>query len=119
MIPFASFNGNSQEYAQPGRISINPVAALPHKTLFHELAHLTLKHHDQPNVPTAIREVEAEAVALLLLDALDLPGAACSRGYLQHWLRDHELTDAMAQRIFTAADKILAAGRQSAEWEAA
>ena len=33
MIPFASFNGNSQGYAQPGRISINPVAALPHKTL--------------------------------------------------------------------------------------
>lgn len=111
MSPFAALDGNTQGYAQPGQISINPVAALPHKTLFHELAHLALKHHAQPNVPAAIREVQAESVALLLLDALDLPGTEYSRGYLQHWLADNELTDAMAQRIFTTADKILAAGR--------
>lgn len=111
MVPFASLNGNSQGYAERGAISINPVAALPHKTLLHELAHLALGHHEQSDVPRAVREVEAESVALLLLDALDLPGAVYSRGYLQHWLTGHELTDGMAQRIFNVADKILAAGR--------
>jgi hypothetical protein len=111
VVPFASLNGNSQGYAEPGAISINPVAALPHKTLFHELAHLALDHHNRPDLPSAVREVEAESVALLSLDALDLPGAVYSRGYLQHWLTGHELTDVMAQRIFTSADKILAAGR--------
>ncbi len=111
MTPFASLNGNSQGYAQPGSVSINPVAALPHKTLFHELAHVALDHHNRSDLPSAVREVEAESVALLLLDALDLPGAVYSRGYLQHWLQHHELTDGMAQRIFTVADKILSAGR--------
>jgi len=38
-------NGNAQGYASPAKqIAINPVAALPHKTMFHELAHMVLGH---------------------------------------------------------------------------
>src|SRR5207249_4100155 len=37
---FERLDGNTQGYAKPGRaIAINPVAALPHKTLFHECGH--------------------------------------------------------------------------------
>jgi len=37
MIPFDSIDGNCQGFARKRGIAINPVAQLPHKTLFHEL----------------------------------------------------------------------------------
>jgi len=47
-VAFESLDGNIQGYAKPGRrIALNPVAALPHKTLFHELAHLLLGHTEE------------------------------------------------------------------------
>ena len=39
-IPFTMTNGNCQGYARGHQIAINPIAAMPHKTTFHELAHL-------------------------------------------------------------------------------
>jgi hypothetical protein len=93
-----------------GKIAINPVAAIPHKTLFHEMAHVLLDHAKDQSVPRAAREVEAEGVALLCCEALGLEGATYARGYLQHWLRDGELTDAMALRIIRTAQCILSAG---------
>lgn len=36
-----------------------------------------------------LREVEAEAVALICCESLGLPGAECCRGYIQGWVR-HE-----------------------------
>jgi len=39
-IAFTKTDGNCQGYACRRKIAINPVAQLPHKTLFHELAHL-------------------------------------------------------------------------------
>ena len=40
-MPFCLLNGNIQGYAAPGRkVSVNPVAERPLKTLFHEIAHL-------------------------------------------------------------------------------
>jgi hypothetical protein len=55
----------------------------------------------------------SEAVALVCLEALGLPGAEQSRGYLQHWneRRGAEpIPERSAQRIFKAADQILKAG---------
>ena len=115
-IKFDSPNGNSQGYAQGKNIAINPVAALPHKTRFHELAHVVLGHtaehamHDDDRTPKDIKEVEAESVAYILCSVLDLPGLIESRGYIQSWLSGGEITDKSAQRIFGAADKILKAG---------
>ena len=54
---------------------------------------------------------EAEAVAYLLTDLLDLDGKAESRGYIQHWLQSATVPEKSARRIFSAADKILKAGR--------
>ena len=39
-ISFKHTDGNCQGYARQRQIAINPVAQLPHKTLFHEVAHL-------------------------------------------------------------------------------
>jgi len=116
-IPFAHTNGNCQGYATGRSIAINPVAALPHKTTFHELAHVVIGHTseteltDDERTPRDIREVEAEATALLCVAALNLPGQAECRGYIQAWYAGQEIPDPSARRIFKAADAILKAGR--------
>ena len=57
-----------------------------------------------------LEEVEAEAVALLCLEALGMGGAEFCRGYIQNWLAGASIPERSAQRIFSAADKILKAG---------
>lgn len=116
-VAYNSADGNCQGYATGSQIAINPVAALPHKTRFHEIAHVVLGHtkeqamQDGEHTPRDIREVEAESVAYLCISLLGLPGQAESRGYIQHWLAGSKIEDKSAQRIFSAADKILKAGK--------
>jgi hypothetical protein len=43
-IPFEMLNGNCQGYAKGCQLAINPVAQMPAKTTFHELAHIELGH---------------------------------------------------------------------------
>ena len=123
---FTGMDGNCQGYARQRLIAVSPVAELPHKTRFHELAHVVLGHtaeaeaglSDSDLTPRSLREVEAEAVALVCLEALGLPGAAQCRGYLQHWnarLGAEPIPERSAQRIFKAADQILKAGATDAE----
>lgn len=115
-IPFENLDGNTQGYARRGgKIAINPLAALPHKTFFHEAAHCLLHCQeadltDTDQTPRDVREVEAEAVALLCCESLGLPGAEFSRGYIQAWGKGQAITERSAQRIFHAADRILKAG---------
>jgi N-terminal domain of anti-restriction factor ArdC len=116
-VPFAHADGNVQGYAHGRAIAISPVATMPHKTTFHELAHVMLGHTDQAmsdggELPRNLREVEAESVALLCLESLGLPGAEFCRGYIQHWLGTQSIPDASACRIFKAADQILREGIQ-------
>ncbi len=119
--PFSLMDGNCQGYARERSIAISPVAELPAKTRFHELAHVVLGHtseadaglSDSELTPRSLREVEAEAVALVCLEALGLPGADHCRGYIQAWnaRRGAEpIPERSAQRIFKAADQILKAG---------
>jgi len=116
-VGFNHANGNCQGYASGRTIAVNPVAILPHKTRFHELAHVVLGHTttevmaDNEVTPRDIREVEAEGVAYILCSVLDLPGLIESRGYIQGWLAGAEISDKSAQRIFSAANKILEAGK--------
>lgn len=97
---------------------------MPHKTTFHELAHVQLGHtaeasfEDTETTPRSLREVEAECVALILCDTLELSGAEFSRGYIQDWLGDrNEIPTDSAQKIFKAADSILKAGQPRKELE--
>lgn len=114
---FTMADGNCQGYATGKSIAVNPVAAFPHKTRFHELAHVVLGHtaeatlQDDERTPRDIREVEAESVAYICCSVLDLPGLNESRGYIQSWLAGQEISDKAAQRIFGAAEKILKAGK--------
>ena len=114
---FAMVDGNIQGYAVERRIAINPIAEYPHKTCFHEIAHVVLEHThirgcwDGVTMPRNLQEVEAEGVAFLLCSILDLPGQCESRGYIQAWLADDSLPEKSAQRIFSAAQTIMEAGR--------
>jgi antirestriction protein ArdC len=117
-IDFDMLNGNVQGYASKRNIAISPVAAMPHKTLFHELAHVVLGHtiesdfQDTEQTPKNLREVEAESVALLLCESLGLQGAEYCRGYIQNWLQADVIPEKSAQKILGAADRILKAGRK-------
>ena len=65
----------------------------------------------------AANDLEAEAVALLCCEALNLEGANFCRGYIQNWLCPaigydaDAIPEKSAQKIFRAADQILRAGR--------
>lgn len=69
--------------------------------------------NDTERTPKNLREVEAEAVALLCCEALALEGAEFCRGYIQEWLKrssDSVIPEKSAQKILKAADQILKAG---------
>jgi hypothetical protein len=116
-VEFESINGNAQGYAFERSVAINPVAQLPHKTTFHELAHIVLGHTEEGQLvdsdltPRNIREVEAESVALICCEGLQLAGTEYARGYIQNWLAGESINDRSAQKIFSAASAILKAGR--------
>ena len=116
-VGFTSTDGNAQGYAFERSIAINPLAQLPQKTAFHEMGHIVLGHTEEGRLvdsdltPRNIREVEAESVALICCEALQLPGVEYARGYIQNWLSGDTISDRSAQRIFSATSAILKAGR--------
>lgn len=131
-VPFEMLNGNVQGYSfedDKGRqLAINPVAKYPAKTMLHELAHIILGHtkvlvDGEGHGHRGIMEFEAESVAYLVAKELEFDSGTWdsseSRAYIQHWLdgtglsadeRD-EITDKSMNRVFSAANKILVAGR--------
>lgn len=117
-IPFTATDGNVQGYAQKREIAVSPLAAIPHKTLLHEIAHVELGHTaetsftDSVLTPRSLREAEAEAAALLLCESLELTGVEYARGYIQSWLGGNAIPEKSAQKIFGVADRILRAGRE-------
>jgi antirestriction protein ArdC len=118
---FDEMNGNIQGFAIGREIAISPIAGIPHKTTFHEIAHCVLGHTtreklvDSEATPINLREVEAEAVALICCETLSLDGAEYARGYIQHWLQgEKEIPNHNAARVFTAASTILKAGNPAA-----
>ncbi len=123
---FELLDGNTQGYSIPNKkqLSVSPVALMPWKTLFHEMAHC-LMHSKEAQMADGdlmqkdIKEAEAEAVAYLCCATLGLPGLEESRDYIQGWLgskeRSEEFSKKSASRVFSAADKILKAGTKSAK----
>ncbi|HZS04142.1 MAG TPA: ArdC-like ssDNA-binding domain-containing protein [Blastocatellia bacterium] len=109
-------DGNVMGFARGKSIAISPLNPLPHKTTFHELAHVLLGHTTEQafahgeHTPKNLREVEAESVALICCESLGLPGAEYARGYIQSWLSGDVIPEKSAQKIFHAADQILRAG---------
>jgi len=59
-------------------------------------------------------EFQAEATAYLVMNELELmdeEAAAHSRGYIRHWLGEEQPPDQTIRQVFTAANRILRAGR--------
>ena len=117
-VAFHCTDGNVQGYADARTFAINPVAEAPDKTAFHELAHIQLGHTAEAKMsdasertPRDIRELEAEAVALICVESLGMPGASDSRGYIQNWYKGNTVPVKNARRIFAAAQAILKAGQ--------
>jgi hypothetical protein len=115
--PFDELNGNIQGFAHGREIAVNPIAALPLKTTFHEIAHIVLGHTiserlvESEQTARHIREVEAESVALICCETLGLECTDLCRAYIQHWLKtEREIPNQSAARIFAAATSILKAG---------
>jgi antirestriction protein ArdC len=111
--PFDEMNGNIQGFATGQAIAINPLAALPQKTTFHEIAHIVLGHTvseklvDREHTALHIREVEAESVALICCESLGVEGVEYCRGYIQHWMKtESEIPNPSAARIFAAASRL-------------
>jgi len=119
-IPFRHTDGNAQGYAVDRQVAVSPIAFMPHRTLFHEIAHVVLGHTEElrrmddgdEETPRDIREVEAECVSLICCQSLGLSGAAFSRAYIQHWLKGQPILERSAQKIFRAADEMLRIGLQ-------
>jgi hypothetical protein len=116
-VAFDALNGNVLGFARGREIAVNPVNPLPHKTRFHEVAHVLLGHTaegdqaDDEHMPRNLQECEAEAVAMLCCAALGLEGVEYSRGYIQSWWgKGNPIPERSAQRVLKVADQILKAG---------
>jgi antirestriction protein ArdC len=112
-IRFDSTDGNVMGFARGRSLAVSPLNPTPHKTTFHEFAHILLGHTaegeqaDSELTPRNLRECEAEAVALLCCAALNLPGSESSRAYIQHWWgQGNPIPERSAQRILKATDQI-------------
>jgi antirestriction protein ArdC len=123
---FDATDGNVMGFARGRSIAISPLNPMPHKTRFHELAHVLLGHTtegeqaDGELTPRNLRECEAEAVAMLCCAALDLPGVDYARGYIQNWWgAGNPIPERSAQRVLKVADQILKAGTAADDSEAA
>lgn len=121
---FKHINGNIQGYARPHDrvIAINPMAQIPLKTMWHEIAHVILGHGQTDDaghgveIPRNIQEVEAESVAMLLMAIHGIDGIEYCRGYIQNWTQNgNPFDDKTAKRIFDAVQKINAAGTKVVE----
>lgn len=118
-VPFESTNGNLQGYSHGLEYAINPIAVNRLKTTYHELGHIvlghTLPHHfEEYQAHRGIYEFQAEAVSYLVMNELELMDdetASHSRGYIRHWLGEEQPPDQAIRQVFTAADRILRAGR--------
>lgn len=122
-VPFTSTDGTCLGSARMDdgqkQITINPFADDHIRVAIHEIAHHEIGHTaenieliDNDKTPRNLREVEAEAVALIVCESLELEGSVHSRGYIQHWWGEgNKVPEASAQKIFSVANNILLTGR--------
>jgi len=114
-IGFDELNGNVAGFSRSNGVSVNPLGSHKFRTWVHEAAHgLLHQNGNGDGQGKAMRELEAEGVALIVCEALEMEGSEYSRGYIQNWWgRGNPVPEASARRIFSVANKILEAGRRS------
>jgi len=103
-------NGDCSHQSRRIRVSTRLEPAHRAKTLCHELAHLLL--HSEP-MDRALAELEAESVAFIVADGLDIQSDAWSFGYVASWSGGGEeaiaAIKAAGTRIQRTAGRILSA----------
>ena len=122
-VAFDNTNGNLQGWSSGTEFAINPVAVNRNKTTFHELGHIVLghalpHHFEEYQTHRGMMEFQAEAIAYLGMNELELMDeetAMHSRGYIRYWLGEEQPPDQAIRQVFTAADRIIRAGRLAAE----
>lgn len=116
---FASVDGSLPVLIRGRSFAVSPIEALPVKARFRAMGAIVLGHSapadskDARNVPIEkeLRDVEAETVAYLCCATLGFDGLEDSRAQLQRLLAGRDaIPDKVAQRAFSAADKLLNAG---------
>ena len=114
-INFDLCDGNTLGYARGRTIAINPINPLPHKTRFHELAHVLLGHTSEGEQADNDRTPRACGNAGRI-GRPAVPGCARSAGCrVLPWLhsivvgRGESDSRAFCQRVLKAADQILKA----------
>ena len=123
---YKSVNGNCMGYAKPltKTIAVSPLAFNPLKTTLHEIAHCILHADDvslsdMSELPSDVKEVEAELTAYIALSVLgQIEGLEYSRGYLASWNSGNAGDKVRYGKVFSAADAILKAGRPEVATEA-
>jgi len=85
------------------------------KTLVHELAHVLLHVSGDTRLPRDLCELEAESVAFIVCDHLDLDTSAYSFGYVASWTAGEDVQ----KRIRESGERILGAARRILEHLAA
>lgn len=110
VLPWNSTDGNAQGYATQEGVALNPLGKHKVRTFAHEAAHYLMHFKDKADKET--KEVEAELVSYIVGASLELPGEEESRGYIQHWLGNNELSQKSAMRVLACANKILRGGEQ-------
>ena len=126
-VPFEHSSASVQGYAKGRDIAISDLAIAPDHVRLHELGHIVLGHTHDPlavissetdRPPRGLRELEAEAVAMLAADSLGLAtkeSLSSSRAYIQAWYRDGKaVPEDSARKIIKATDAILKAGGPAA-----
>ena len=82
------------------------------KTLAHEISH-SIMHPADCTLPRELKELEAESVAYLVCDGMDIDSSSYSFGYVAGWGGGEDAIKAItasAQRITKAAKVILDGG---------
>jgi antirestriction protein ArdC len=118
-VKFELFDGDTAGYSIGREFAVSEVAPYPLKTMFHELQHIQQGHTTPEQLPEyqthrGIKEFQAEAGAVIVLNELGLQermNVAESRGYVQHYMRSEKPSDAAIRQVFKASDEILKAGR--------
>ena len=123
---YKAVNGNCMGYAKPltKTIAVSPLAFNPLKTTLHEVAHCLLHADDvslsdMSELPSDVKEVEAELTAYIALSVLgQIDGLEYSRGYLARWNSGNAGDKVRYGKVFSAVDAILKAGRPEVATEA-
>ena len=68
--------------------------------------------HKDSKLSRELKEVQAESVTYIVCTMLGASEQTLkeSRGYIQNWLKQNELTDDISKEIINTANKILEAG---------